>query len=77
MKIGIHCAGRDAGLAQSIGERVERSLGIEIRQETGGCFVDQLGTLWDADFLVVLLSKDTAPARCWMRIGNFMPATSL
>jgi hypothetical protein len=49
-----------------IEERLRESLGYEIRAETGGCFVDRLGAFWDADFIVALVSKETAPAR-WVR----------
>ncbi len=49
-----------------IEERLRESLGYEIRMETGGCFVDALGAFWDADFIVSLVSKQTAPAR-WVR----------
>ncbi|MBS1827538.1 MAG: TIR domain-containing protein [Acidobacteria bacterium] len=66
MKIGIHGSEADRELAEQIGDRLKAGLRMEVRRETGGRFVDVLGAFWDADFVVVLLSKDTAPAR-WVR----------
>jgi len=66
MKIGIHASQADADLAGRLAERLQRWLGLEIRRETGGCFVDVLGGFWDAEFVVALVSKGTAPQR-WVR----------
>ncbi|MFN7935778.1 MAG: TIR domain-containing protein [Bryobacteraceae bacterium] len=66
MKIGIHGSVGDRKLAEEIGERLKAGLRMEVRMETDGRFVEGIGAFWDADFVVVLLSKDTAPAR-WVR----------
>lgn len=66
MKVGIHGSGRDADLAQSIAGRLLQSLDVEVVVETGGRFTGSLGSFWDADLIVVLLSAESAPER-WVR----------
>jgi hypothetical protein len=58
-------------LAESIGERLEASLGTNVdvnrgRLGDGESFVDRMDALWHAGLTVVLLSTDSIPSR-WVR----------
>ncbi|MBL8177342.1 MAG: hypothetical protein JNK48_21885 [Bryobacterales bacterium] len=66
MKIGIHASAGDGAVADRIGKRLQGWLGVQVRRETGGSFVERLPALWDVDFVVALLNQATAPQR-WVR----------